>query len=133
MLHLDERQLDELRDHARAAYPREACGLLVGRATATGALVESVHSIENRSRERDRFVLDAAEHLAVSRAADSAGQRVVGVWHSHPDGAPVPSRVDLEGAWPGWSYLIVAVAADGGARCASWRLEGGRFAAEELA
>ena len=133
MLHLSEDQREELRAHARAAYPREACGLLVGRAAEDGFVVEAVHEVENRSHEKDRFVLDAAGHLAVSREADAHGKSVVGVWHTHPDGEPVPSRTDLEGAWPGWSYLIVAVSGDGDASCASWRLEGDRFTREELA
>ena len=132
MLRLSEDQRDELRAHARAALPHEACGLLVGRETAEGFVVDAVRALRNRSQEPDRYELDPAEHLAVEREAEATGRIVVGAWHSHPDGEPVPSRADLESAWPGWSYLIVAVSSEGRTGCASWRLEGGRFVREPL-
>lgn len=86
----------------------------------------------NHERPHDRYDLDPAGFLAADREARSAGLEIVGIWHSHPDHPARPSATDLAGAWEGWSYVIVAVTADGAGELRSWRLEDGRFAEEPL-
>lgn len=49
------------------------------------------------------------------------GPRVVGFYHSHPDGSVAPSPLDAESAWPGYVYLIVGVTDSGPAGLAAWR------------
>ena len=103
-----------IREHALAAYPEECCGLLLGDAAAERERVASVVPVENRYAEPLRGFELPPDAVACALAQERrGGQAVVGVYHSHPDGAPVPSRRDEREAWPGWSYLIVPVA-DGG-------------------
>ncbi len=116
---------------ARGAMPMEACGLLVGTCAADGARGRAVHRVTLSSNlaghlARGRFVLDPAHWLAVEKEAASSGLQVLGVWHSHPadaasDPGAVPSVRDIEGAIPGWSYLILSVDSRGGACLRSWR------------
>jgi len=136
LLVLDAPARERLIELARAAYPAEGCGLLVGASLLSGAIVRvvDVTSARNRNveRARDRYELDPADQLAAEDAAAARGLDVVGVWHTHPDQGALPSETDRAGAWEGWSYLIVAVARGGVADLRSWRLAAGRFQEEEI-
>jgi proteasome lid subunit RPN8/RPN11 len=114
---------------ARERYPREACGLLIGR--RCGARIEIVEVTEARNvvalRTHDRFELDPRDHLAAEELAAERGLEVVGVWHSHPDHPARPSETDRREAWDGWSHVIVALGPDGAADVRAWRLVEGEF------
>ena len=127
-------ELRRLEGWAREDYPREACGLLLGRADPEGTRVLHVRRARNRTveRARDRFDLDPLDHLAAEDEARELGLAVVGVWHSHPDRPPRPSEADRAGAWSGWSHLIVAVDARSSCGVRSWRLVGDAFVEEEV-
>ena len=113
--------------------PSESCGVLIGRGPdgSGEAVVERVTWARNlRARSsRDSYELDPEGLLAAECAARARGQRVLGVWHSHPAGEARPSETDRAGAWEGWSYVIVG----GAGRVRSWRLEAKRFLEEECA
>ena len=128
---------DELRDAleraARAAYPREACGLLIGK--RQGEKTEVVHVEEGRNLNRegeDRFELDPADHLRCDERARAGGLDIVGIWHTHPDHAARPSRFDLERAWEAWSYVILSVGPSRVEDVRSWRLVNDAFREEEI-
>ena len=118
---------------ARRGYPHEVCGLLIGRAGGTATQVDVVFEGRNRAAGAERrYLLDPDDFLAAESLARGTGRDVVGVWHSHPDHPAVPSSTDLEHAWPGYSYVIVAVTSDGLPEVRSWRLHDGRFVEERL-
>jgi proteasome lid subunit RPN8/RPN11 len=100
--------------HALAAWPEEACGLLLG---GPDRIVVATRRTANRARERDRFEIPPGELVRVAEDARSRGLDLVGVYHSHPDADPLPSAADTEGArclWrdrPSWLYLILGVRA----------------------
>ncbi|MGE0493742.1 MAG: Mov34/MPN/PAD-1 family protein [Vulcanimicrobiota bacterium] len=94
--------LDSLREAARAAYPGEACGFLVGEEE-----VEQVWPAENLALEGYR--IEDEEHLRAQLRARRLGKRILGYYHSHPDGMAVPSQSDHERAWPDLIYLIIPV------------------------
>jgi len=95
--------------HARAESPRECCGLLVG----AGRRVDFAIPLSNTdSRPRTGFRVDPAEHIAVRRILRhvAPARAIVGVYHSHPSGAAVPSPSDIaEAHYPDWLHLIVGV------------------------
>lgn len=75
---------DEALAHAKASYPREACGLVVvfnGR--------ERYRPCTNAAQGDDHFTIPAEEFAA----AEDAGE-VVGVFHSHCNALPDPSEAD---------------------------------------
>lgn len=118
---------------ARAARPREACGVLIGRAGPEGTVVEAAPEAANLAdRPCVGFDLSPADWVAAEDRARGAGQAVVGFWHSHPRGPAVPSAADRTGAQPGYSCLIVGVPPRGGAELRSWRLVEGAFAEEPI-
>ena len=134
-VHLPVLARRQVRDWAQAGYPFEACGLLIGHQSPGDVWVERVTRARNLNRERarDRYELDPKDFLGADRAAEKAGLEVIGVWHSHPDHPARPSPTDHANAWPGWSYLIVAVTDGKVTDIRSWRLEKERFCEELLA
>lgn len=119
---------------ARAGYPDETCGLLIGRRAGDRIRVLRAVQARNLAREHrsDRFDLDPVAYVAADRDARAEGLAIVGVWHSHPDHPPVPSEADRGAAWANHSYLIATVGEHGMRELASYRLENGRFVRERL-
>ena len=134
MLHLPATVRSELARLVADGYPRETCGLLVGRELPDGAEVERVVPARNRDeqRARDRYLLDPDDHLRAENEARAIGRVVVGVWHSHPDHPAQPSETDRAGAWEGWAYLIASVTPQGVAELRSWRLQHDVFHEEPI-
>jgi len=133
-LRLDDAMNAEINSRARAAYPHEACGLLIGREAGGRTLVERVTSCRNLAVDRlaDRYVLDPDDFHAADEAARREGLDIVGIWHTHPDHPARPSETDLEAAWPEYSYLIVSVTSGGVAERRAWLLEDERFIEQEI-
>ena len=98
---------------AEAAYPEEACALLVGTA-GIGDIrhVERVELSDNVATDRlSRFEVDPGLRIGLERELRGGARRIVGVWHSHPDGAAAPSATDAALACePELVWLITAVA-----------------------
>jgi proteasome lid subunit RPN8/RPN11 len=124
-LELPEDVRAALRSWGSAAYPREGCGLLIGKRGAGGERVDRATWARNvhASERPDRYEIDPAHHLAAWQAAEAEGLDVVGAWHSHPDQAAVPSETDLAEAQEGLSYVIVAVTHQGAGELRAWCLD----------
>ena len=125
---LTPHQLAAIVRHAEAAYPNEACGLLVGRRRARGVLrVGRVAESENvaKGRRRDSFEIDPALRFEVERELRETGGEIVGHYHSHPDHPARPSARDLAQAYePEFAWLIVGVAAGEASACGAFQLDG---------
>ncbi|MCS6987134.1 MAG: M67 family metallopeptidase [Sphingomonadaceae bacterium] len=94
---------------AALAHPHEACGLLLGDRAAEGWRVRWASVGANVAAEpHRRFELDPGHLFAAWRAARAGGPAILGVWHSHPSGAPTLSEADRAGVTdPGWLWLVV--------------------------
>lgn len=126
--------LAAVRAHGRAAYPEEGCGVLLGRATPGGNAVEAVLPVANRRADaRRRYAIGPDDYRRAERAARTRGLDVVGFYHSHPDHPARPSATDLaEATFPGYTYVIVAVAQGAPGAVTAWTLtsDRSRFDAE---
>jgi len=94
--------------HARRDRPRECCGLLIG----AGGRVSHAIAMRNVATGTARYQLDPREHIAVRRILRgcSPALEIIGVYHSHPNGAARPSPTDLTAAhYPAWAYVIVGL------------------------
>ncbi|GMU23540.1 MAG: Mov34/MPN/PAD-1 family protein [Phycisphaerae bacterium] len=104
-------QLETVCFHALAESPEECCGFLVGRVESGRAEVREVHAAANvwEGDREHRFMIDPRAHLKLQRECRQRGLDIIGFYHSHPGGPPVPSAFDAELAWPGVHYLIVSL------------------------
>lgn len=125
-----------LRDHALAAYPKECCGLLIGRDGEAAGDGDDRHDGDDNANDRDggassdtllvtkvlpsvnqdpaggarAFEVDPELILTWHKRLRGTPERIVGHYHSHPDEPARPSATDLERAWePGMIWLIVGV------------------------
>jgi len=132
-----------MRAAAAEQYPRECCGLLVGTAAAGEVRVRRHVPARNvaPADRLDRFEIDPQTLIDVHRGLRAAGEAetVVGHYHSHPGGQPVPSATDA--AWitdPAQVWVILSVTAAGAGEVRAWRpvvgpsAAAGRFQALEM-
>jgi proteasome lid subunit RPN8/RPN11 len=120
-------------EQARAEYPNEACGLIVGeRAAAEGGRALRYEPARNKAASPYRYELDPADLLRLTIATDDADEVFWGIVHSHTHSPAVPSPTDVGLAfYPDALYLLVTLAEDqadpatGEPGIRAWRIVGG--------
>jgi adenylyltransferase/sulfurtransferase len=135
----------ELYGHARESYPEECCGLIVGPKQSASWRAVRCSNVQNARKAqgeseldaREAFWVDEAELLSVLRAAESAGEALQAIYHSHADTAAYLSHIDVRNAtgasgrplWPGLAHVVVSVLEDGarGSGWFEWDEPAGRF------
>lgn len=131
--------------HAEQAYPHEGCGLLVGtfdpvtdektlvnvvlldNAWATDVavnLAERGHGDSATMTKSRRYWIDPKDLFETQREARVSGFAIIGVYHSHPDAAAMPSGCDRDLAWPSYAYIIVSVRNGTAVDLQNWQLDG---------
>ena len=105
---------EKLRAHAKAEYPRECCGILLGecdggRKTVRG-MIETENAVgdEHGTAHFRHFRHFRIDPLAVAKA-EREPLEILGFYHSHPDCEAVPSNEDILHMIMGYSYPIVSV------------------------
>ena len=100
-LTVDPRLLDSMRRAADSAYPDECCGVLLGRPIAMGfQVIDTIACLNVSKRPETRFDMAPESLAAAYRSARDRDLELVGFYHSHPTGPPVPSALDRESE--GW-------------------------------
>lgn len=139
MITINEQHLTEMRQHGERDYPFECCGLMLGQFESSGRkIVAETYPISNAREEeakRNRFLIRPEELMRGEKHARAKGLDVVGFYHSHPDERAVPSKYDLDHAWPTYSYVVVSVEKGQAVDLRSWEMEPDRskFNEEEIA
>jgi len=104
-----------IRHAAAVAYPHECCGLLIGTGDAD-IVVTGVVPTANTAEDPVRgFAIDPQAQFDLLRAMRGTQQRVVGHYHSHPDGPAAPSQRDRAMAHDPEAVWIVVAAGGSGA------------------
>jgi len=104
---------------AGTAPDREVCGLLFG---SPNRIVRAEPTANVAARPQDTFEIDPCALFAALRAERAGGDRLIGHYHSHPNGSAEPSPRDLAAAEPGKLWLII-----GGGIARLWIMENGGF------
>ena len=121
--------LDAIKAQGEEFYPNECCGFLLGRLEDAEKEVMTTLASENareRKEQYHRFLITPDAYLRCEKIARAQNMDVLGFYHSHPNAEALPSRFDLEHAWPWYSYVIVAVRNKAAKEVTSWVLQDDR-------
>jgi len=101
-------------DHARAGYPNEACGLIVGdRPAADGGRVVRFEPTRNAAASPYRYEIHPDDLYRLTIATDDADEVFWGIVHSHTHTPAVPSPTDIGLAlYPDALYVLVSLSDD---------------------
>jgi [CysO sulfur-carrier protein]-S-L-cysteine hydrolase len=110
LLELSAQHIKAIQSAAANSYPDECCGLLIG-AGEDDVVVANVSPSANLSENRGtRFVIDPQLQFDLLRQLRGTRNRVIGHYHSHPNGVSVPSRRDIAMASdPAEIWVIIAL------------------------
>jgi desampylase len=119
-------------EHARAEFPRECCGILIGQRVAGLVQIERVVRAGNITTgdPRTSYQVDWKTLLKTRREVRGGTGSIVGFYHSHPDGTSAPSRRDVEFAWPDHFYVIIPVGELEVGHLEAWYAHGGEVGFE---
>lgn len=104
--------MKDICSHAQAEYPKECCGILLGKHQTDRRTVEQVVPTENLADEGEKtnhFLINPLELVWVERFAGEEGLEIVGFYHSHPDCDAIVSQMDFLHMIEGYSYPILSV------------------------
>jgi len=118
----------EIRRAGERAYPSECCGVLAGHPGEVKDVVKLVPVTNRRTDDPHRYLIAPDDLRRVEAGLRAAGLEVLGCYHSHPDHPAAPSAIDVEQAWPWYSYIIVRVDRGAAAELTSWVLDDDRSA-----
>jgi proteasome lid subunit RPN8/RPN11 len=93
---------------AATAAPAECCGVLTGRARIEQAVPAANVALD----PQHHFEIDPAALISAHRTARGGGPAVLGYYHSHPTGHPVPSATDCDHAGGDGSVWAIVAAGD---------------------
>ena len=120
--------LQEIIDHARAGYPNEACGLVIGtRPASEGGRALRFVGTRNAAASPYRYEIDSQELLRLTVETDDASETFWAIVHSHTHTPARPSPTDVGLAfYPDALYVVVSLA-DSPPDVRAWRILDGAF------
>ena len=98
--------------HCLDGLPDEACGMLAGPMAdgETTGEVSAVYPCRNADASARTYTVEPRDLLRAMRDAESRGDELVGVWHSHTHTDAYPSPTDVRQAVdPAWIYVLVSL------------------------
>ena len=97
--------------HARATYPNECCGAMLGSTDGEHKLVKAALPLENafEGAQAARYELRPQDLLAADRAARERHMDLIGIYHSHPDCDAYFSKTDLQNSCPWYSFVVLSI------------------------
>jgi len=121
--------LKEVIEHAKAAYPTEACGLIAGPRSAPGARGGEGRRfipMANVAQNAAEFEMDPGDLIKILRDLRNAGEELAAIYHSHPHGPTHLSAMDIQRAYyPEAAHLIVGLAELENPQVAAFRIVNG--------
>jgi proteasome lid subunit RPN8/RPN11 len=122
----------QIQSEARAAFPRECCGLIEGGREGDTIHAVALYPARNLSEDADRFEIDPADHFKALHATRANGHEIVGCYHSHPNGVAEISARDRDGATDDGFVWVICATTSKDARLAGFIHENGQFRALKL-
>jgi len=111
MIRIEADAWQRMVSHARATYPHECCGAMLGvtgdghKAVTIALPLENVYAGERVSR----YELRPEDLLRADKEARSRKLDLVGIYHSHPDCDAYFSQTDLKNSCPWYSFVVLSI------------------------
>jgi proteasome lid subunit RPN8/RPN11 len=109
-LWLTDEQAQAIVRHVLADVPREACGMIAGRDNRAELIIAA------HNAAADPLHYYEIDHKTLVQAMfdiERRGLTLLGIYHSHPAGDPIPSQTDItQSAYPDVVYLIIGLRGD---------------------
>jgi proteasome lid subunit RPN8/RPN11 len=97
--------------HARATYPNECCGAMLGTTDGENKIVKTAVALENAfaGAQAARYELRPEDLMAADKAARERRMDLIGIYHSHPDCDAYFSKTDLQNSCPWYSFVVLSI------------------------
>jgi len=93
-------------EHCTSSFPDEACGILTG----TESRVNRVYTMKNIDPSPVSYLMDPGEQLRIQKEMKVRNERMLAIYHSHPQSPAYPSAKDVQLAfYDDTVYLIVGL------------------------
>jgi proteasome lid subunit RPN8/RPN11 len=120
---LPRQLVEDILRHAQSSPESEVCGLIAAR---NGRPQRCIAVANISPRPQTLFQMDPKQQIDAFRDIRDAGEELFAIYHSHPNGPPKPSAIDLQqAAYPEALYLIVSSDQEGTAQIRGYRLKCG--------
>jgi len=106
-MQIERKHLLEMIQHAREESPNEACGILAGK----NDRVFRLYRARNAEDSPTTYRLFPDEQYRIFKDIEDRGLEIIGIYHSHPSSAPVPSDTDIRQAYsPEVTHIVISLA-----------------------
>ena len=111
MIHIENEPWAAMVAHARAKYPNECCGAMLGSTEGDLKTVRAAIALENsfEGAQAARYELRPEDLLAADKAARERHMDLIGIYHSHPDCDAYFSATDLQNSCPWYSFVVLSI------------------------
>lgn len=133
MIEIEKEPWEQMVAHARATYPNECCGAMLGTLDGGRKLVSATLPLENASHanQRIRYELRPEDLLRADREARALNMDLIGIYHSHPDCGAYFSETDLKNSCPWYSFVVLSIQQGEFDHASSWLPNPEQTAAEK--
>ena len=110
MIRIESEPWRRMVEHAKATYPNECCGAMIG-TVGDEKVVSLALPLENayEGAKAARYELRPEDLLKADREARSRKMDLVGIYHSHPDCGAYFSETDLKNSCPWYSFVVLSI------------------------
>ena len=111
MIRIEREPWDAMVAHARATYPNECCGAMLGSSDDGAKIVRVALELRNAfaGAQAARYELRPEDLLAADKAARERNLDLIGIYHSHPDCDAYFSKTDLQNSCPWYSFVVLSI------------------------
>jgi proteasome lid subunit RPN8/RPN11 len=122
--------VNQLLYQAQVSSQGEICGLIGAR----NGIPTCCYPVNNIAPDPQRqFFMDPQDQIKAMRCMREQGEELFGIYHSHPDTPPLPSKSDLaQAAYPEALYFIISLNTKGVLEMRGFRLQGKTYEEIEL-
>jgi proteasome lid subunit RPN8/RPN11 len=120
----------EILKHARSNPNEECCGLLAGRDGAIAQAYPAQNAAENPATA---YEIPPRDLFRIMREIRATEIKLLGIYHSHPNGDNQPSQRDVEQAYyPDAAYFILSPCAEAPEPIRAYSIRDGRWTQLEI-